>query len=99
MNRRMDQKDVGPSGAKAISGALATMAGAIVCDQEHAAARPIRLVAHDLADKAMECRDAGLALAAAEQSGSMHIPRGKVGQRAGTRVLVLNVDWPPWRRR
>ena len=36
--------------------------------------------------------DAVLALAAAEQPGSMHVPRGKIGQCAGTRVLVLNVD-------
>ena len=99
VNRRMNQNDVGPSGAKAIGGAPATMAGAIVCNQEHAAGRPIRLMAHDLANQAMECRDAVLALAAAEQPSSMHVPRGKIGQCAGTHVLVLNVDWPPWRRR
>ena len=98
VNRRMDQNDVGPSGAKAIGGAPATMAGAIVCNQEHAAGRPIRLMAHDLANQAMECRDAVLALAAAEQPRLMHVPRGKIGQCAGARVLVLNIDWPSWRR-
>jgi hypothetical protein len=36
VNRRMNQNDVGPSGTKAISGAPAMMAGAIVCNQEHA---------------------------------------------------------------
>src|SRR5208337_3002315 len=78
VHRRMDQNDVGPSGAKAICGAPATMAGAIVCNQEHATGRPIRLMAHDLANQAMECRNAVLALAAAEQPGSMHVPRGKI---------------------
>ena len=37
VDRRMNQNDVGPSGAEAISSAPATMAGTIVGNQEHAA--------------------------------------------------------------
>jgi hypothetical protein len=98
VNRGMNQDDVGPPGAEAVSGAPSTVAGAIVCNQEHAAGRAIRLLAHDLADQTMECRDAVLALTAAEQPGAMHVPRGEVGQRAGPRVFVLNIDRPPWCR-
>ena len=50
VDRRMDQNDVGLSGAKAIGGAPAAVAGAIVCNQEHAAGRSIRLTAHNLAN-------------------------------------------------
>ena len=60
-----------------------------------AAGWPIRFPAHDLADEAVECRDTVLAFAAAEQSGSMHVPRGKVSQRTGTSILVLDVDRAP----
>ena len=98
MNRRMDQNDVGPSGAKAVGSAPTAMAGTIVGNQEHATRRTIRFLAHDLTDEAVERRDAVLALAAAEQPGSMHVPRGEVGQRAGTRVFVLNIDRAPRRR-
>src|SRR5208282_3487340 len=67
MNRRMDQNDVGPSCAQAVGGASATMARAVVGNQEHAARRPIRLPIHDLAHEAVERRDAVLALATAEE--------------------------------
>jgi hypothetical protein len=42
------------------------MRGAIVDDPEHAAGRPIRLLAHDLSDQAFEGDDAGFSLAAAK---------------------------------
>jgi hypothetical protein len=50
VDRRMDQNDVGLSGAKAIGGAPAAVVGAIVCNQERAAGRSIRLTAHNLAN-------------------------------------------------
>ena len=97
VNRRMNQNDAGPSDSKAVGSASTTVARTIVGNQEHTAGWPIRFPAHDLTDEVVEDRDTVLALAAAEQSGSMHVPRGKVSQRTGTRILVLNVDRAPWR--
>lgn len=47
---------------------------------------------HDLSDQALERSDAVLGFAVAEQLGAMHVPGSEVGQRAGTRVLVLDID-------
>lgn len=60
-------------------GASTTVAGAVVYDQEQATRRPVGLLTEDLADKVVECCDAVLPFAAAEQSGSMHVPGGEVG--------------------
>ena len=79
VNWRVNQNDVGPSGMEAGSGASTAVAGAVVCDQEHALRRPVGRLTEDLADKVVECCDAILALAAAEQFGSMHVPGGEVG--------------------
>ena len=61
-------------------------------DEEHTAGGAIRLLVHDLSDKALESSDAVLAFAAAEQLGAMHVPGGEVGQRAGTRIFMLDID-------
>jgi hypothetical protein len=45
MNRRMQQNNVGPSGAKAIGGTLAAMRRAVVDDQEHPTCRAVRFLA------------------------------------------------------
>jgi hypothetical protein len=95
MNRRVNQNDVRPSGAEAPSGAPTTVAGAVIHDEEHAARRPVGFLTQDLANKAVECRDAVLALAATEQLGSMHVPGGEIGKRASARIFVLNVDRAP----
>jgi len=68
------------------------MGRAVVGDEEHTAGGAIRLLVHDLRDKALESSDAVLAFAAAEQLGPMHVPGGEVGQRAGTSVFMLDID-------
>src|SRR5216683_120568 len=90
---------VGPPGAEAGGGALAAMRGAIVDDPEYAAGGSVRLFAHDLSDQALEGDDAGLALAAAEQLGAMHVPGGDVCPSAGACVFVLDVNRSSWSRR
>ena len=99
VDRGMNQNDIGPPGAKPLAGAPATMARAVVDDQEHAACRAVRLLFHDLTDQAMERCNAIPALAAAEQSCPVHIPRGEIGQRSRTHVFVRDVDRTPWCRR
>src|SRR5208337_4019653 len=95
MDWRMNQYNIGPFVSQASGGLLASMGGAVVCDEKHATGRTIRFPAHDLSDEALERSDAGLALAAAEQLGAMHVPGGEVGQCAGTNVFVLDVDRAP----
>ena len=64
----------------------------VVGDEEHTTGGTIRLLSHDLGDQALERRDAVLTFATAEQLGAMHVPGGEIGQRAGTRVFMLNID-------
>ena len=99
VNRRMDQYDIRPSGAKPPGSAPTAVTGAVIGDQEYAASRSIGLLGHDLAYEAVECCDAGLALAAPEQLGAMHVPRGKTGQSTGADVFVFHVDRAPRCRR
>src|SRR6266567_5034944 len=68
------------------------MRRAVVSDQEHPTRRVVRLLAHRLGNEAPERADAVLALAAAKQFGALHVPGSEIGQRAGTRVFVLDVD-------
>jgi hypothetical protein len=95
VDRRMNQNDIGPFGSEAISRPRSTMGRAIVGDKEHAARGTIRLLAHDLRDKAFERGDASLALATPEQPGAMHIPGGEISQRAGSRIFVLDTERTP----
>ena len=88
VDRGVNEDDIGPFGAQPSGGTLTAVRGAIVNDPEHAAGRPIRLLAHDLSDQAPEGDDAGLALAAAEQLGAMDIPCSDVGPSAGAGVFV-----------
>ena len=92
MDRCVDQNDVWPFGSQSGSGSPAAMGRTVVGDEEHTSSGAVRLLAHDLSDKALERSDAVLAFAAAEQLGAMHVPGGKVGQRAGTHVFVLDID-------
>ena len=94
----MNQNDIGPFGSEAVSRPWPTVGGAIVGDKEHAARGPIRLLAHDLRDKAFERGDASLALATPEQPGTMHIPGGEISQRAGSRIFVLDTERTPGSR-
>lgn len=95
VDRRMNQNRIVPFGSDAISGPLAAVGGAIVGDDEHTVGGTIRLLAHDLRDKALERGDASLALATPEQPGTMYIPRGQISQRAGPRIFVLDTDRTP----
>ena len=61
VDRGVDKNDIGPFGAQPSGGALTAVRGAIVDDPEHAAGRPIRLLAHDLGDQAIEGDDASFA--------------------------------------
>ena len=71
------------------------MGRAVVGDEEHATSATIRFLAHYLGDQALERGDAGLAFAAAEQLGAMHIPSSEIGQRTGARIFVLDVNRTP----
>lgn len=99
MDRSVDQHEVWPSGSRSIRGSLAAMGGAVVRDEEHAVRGAIRFFPHYLSDKTPERGDAILALTAAEQLRTMHVPGGEVCQRAGTRVFVFHVNRAPWSRR
>jgi hypothetical protein len=92
---RMNQNDIGPFGSEAISRPWPTMGGAIVGDKEHAVRGTIGFLAHHLCDKAFERGDASLALATSEQPGAMHIPGGKISQRAGSGIFVLDTKRTP----
>ena len=96
MDRGMEEDELGPFGSQASGGALTAMRGTIVDDEEHATSGSIGFPAHDLSDETLECSDAVLAFAAVEQPGAMHIPGCEVGQRTGTRILVLDIDRPLW---
>ena len=96
VDRSVDEDDIGPFGVQSSGGALAAMSGAIVDDPEHAAGRPIRLLAHDLCDQAFEGDDAGFSLAAAKQLGPVDVPRSDVGPRTCPSIFVLDVNGPPW---
>lgn len=98
VDRRMNQNDIRPFGSEAIRRLRPTVGGAIVGDKEHTARGTIRLPAHDLRDKALEWRDACLAFATPEQPGTMHIPGGEIGQRANSRIFVLDTEWTPGSR-
>src|SRR5215204_2284628 len=95
VDRSMDEDDIGPFGAQSSSSALAAMRGAVVDDPEHAAGRPVRLLAHDLRDQAFEGSDAGFSLASAEQLGVADVPRSDVGPRAGPSIFVFDVKRAP----
>ena len=62
MDWRMNQYNIGPVVSQASGGLLASMGGAVVCDEKHPMRRTIRFPAHDLSDEALERSDAGLAL-------------------------------------
>ena len=90
MDRRMNQNNIWPSGSEPVSRPPATMGGAIIGDKEYAARGTIRLLPHDLSDKAFERGDAGLALTPPEQPGAIDIPGGEISQRAGSRIFVFD---------
>ena len=97
MDGRVDENEAGPAGAQPRPGALATVGGPVVDDPEHAAGRPVGLLGHDLRDEAIEGRDAGRRLAAAEDLGPMHIPRSQIGPRPAPLVFVFDVHRAPRR--
>jgi hypothetical protein len=74
------------------------MRGAVVSDQEHAVGGSVRLLTHDLRDQSVEGSNPGLALAAAEQFGTVDVPGGDVGTGASAGVFMFHVDRPPWGR-
>lgn len=95
----MNQDDIWPFGRKPVSGPPATMGRAVTEDQEHWARGTVRLLAHDLSDKAFRRGNAGLALTTLEQLGAVDIPGGKISQRAGSRIFVLDTQRTPCRKR
>jgi hypothetical protein len=69
--------------------------GAAVIDHpKHPLRRRVRLDGHDLLHQASERLDPGGGLAAAEQPPPVDLPRGEIGQRAATVVLVLDPHDP-----
>ena len=81
---------VGPSGAEAVGGLLASMSGAVVHDPEDAASGFVRLLAHDFAHEPIDGSNSILDFAAAEDLGAMDIPGRQVGPGTFAKVLMLD---------
>lgn len=79
----MHEHKVGPGALEAIDRAFTGVRSAVVDDPEHALRRRVRLAGHDLRHEPCERFDAGLRLAAPEQSalGVIDIQRGELGFR------------------
>ena len=98
MDRCMNQNNIGSFGFEPVSSPPATMGRAIIGDQEHTVSGTIRLLAHDLSDKAFKRGNAGLALTAPKQLGAMDIPRGEIGECAASCIFVLDTQRTSRRR-
>jgi len=73
------------------------MGGTIVGDKEYMVRGTIRLLPHDLSDKAFERGNADLALTPPEQPCAMDIPGREISQRAGSRIFVFDTQGTPRR--
>ncbi len=71
------------------------MRGAVVQDPEDAVGVVVRGLGHDLGDEALERRDAGRGLAAAEELGAMDVPGGQVGPGAPAVIFVFHPHGRP----
>jgi hypothetical protein len=90
MDRGVDKNGVGPFGAEMVGGFLPAMSGTIIHNPEDPLGGLVGRLAHDLSNKAIHGSNAVLDFAAAEDLGTMHIPRCQVGPSAFAKVLVLD---------
>ena len=90
VDRSVDEDRVGPFGAEAVDGFLATMSGAVVHNPEDAASGLVGLLVHDFADEALHRSHPILDFAAAEDLGAMDVPSSQVGPGTFAKVLVLD---------
>ena len=85
------EQQVGVAVAQTADRAEPAMGGAIVHDPEDAARMTVRVLVHHLRDKAVERCDAGVGLAAAEESGAVDVESSEVGPSPAALVLVLDL--------
>ena len=86
----VDEDRVGPFGAEAVDGLLASMSGAVVHDPEDAASGFVGLLAHDFADEALHGSNPVFDFAAAEDLGAMDVPSRQIGPGTFAKVLMLD---------
>ncbi len=90
VDRGVDQNGVRPFGAETVGRLLPAMSGTIVHDPEDAMGGLVGRLTHDLAHQAVHRSNAVFDFAAAEDFGTMHVPRSQVGPGALAKVLVLD---------
>src|ERR1051325_10518518 len=90
MGRSVDEDGVGPWGSESVDGLLAPMDGAVVHDPEDATCGFVGFLAHDLANEAIDRRNAILEFAATEDFGAMDVPSRQVNPGTPAKVLVFN---------
>src|ERR671920_500886 len=96
VSRKVDEAQVGPFPLQTLHASLSTVAGAVVHYPEHPLGGGVRLLFHDLTDKAAEGLDAVLRLATTEELRPVYIPGGQVSQSSLAFVLVLYTHRPPF---
>jgi len=80
----MNQHQVGKLLLQSLAGSLPAVRGAIVHKLEDPFGLPVRLMAHNLLDQAVEGNEPSCRVTIAEDFGAPDIPGGQVGQ--GTRT-------------
>jgi len=88
----VDEDRVGPFGAKAVDGLLATMSRAVVHDPEDAVSGLVGLLLHHFTDETLYRSHPILDFAASEELGAMNVPSRQVGPGTFAKVLMLNPD-------
>ncbi len=94
----MYQHDVWPISFESVGCPLTTMSGTIINDPEDTTSRPIGLLSHYLFNKPIKGCDASPGLAAADDDGTVNVPRGQIVQHPAAYVLVFNIGGTASRR-
>src|SRR5437867_232108 len=91
MDGTVNERQIRIPPLQARHGARAAVRRAVVHDPEDASRVPITRYRHHLLDESVEWVDTGRGLAAAKETGVMHVQGGQVGPGSRALVLVLHL--------